>query len=171
MSKQPSVRINHQIRSAEVRLIGPNAENFGVVALSVALGKAIDAGLDLIEISPNAVPPVCKIADFGKFQYEQKKKQKEIKGKLKTVEVKSIQVKVGTGENDLQIKAKQTSEWLGEGHRVKVELFLPGRTKYMEQSFLESRLERLLKFLTVGYKMAEKPQKSPKGLTAVIEKA
>jgi translation initiation factor IF-3 len=135
------------------------------------MGKALDAGMDLIEISPNAVPPVCKISDYGKYQYDQKKKQKEIKGKLKTVEVKSIQVKVGTGENDLQIKAKQTSEWLAEGHRVKVELFLPGRTKYMEVSFLESRLERLLKFLTTKYKIADRPQKSPKGLTAVIERA
>lgn len=171
MSKQPTVRINHQIRSNEVRLIGAEGENFGVVSLSEALGKAMDVELDLIEISPNAVPPVCKIADFGKFQYDQKKKQKEIKGKAKTIEVKSIQVKVGTGENDLLLKAKKASEWLEEGHRIKVELFLPGRMKYMDKTFLETRLERLLERLTVPHRISEPPTKSPKGLTAVIEKS
>ena len=142
-----------------------------MVTLADALGKAMDAGLDLIEISPNAVPPVCKIADFGKFQYDQKKKQKEIKGKAKTIEVKSIQVKVGTGENDLMLKAKKASEWLAEGHRIKVELFLPGRLKYMDKGFLETRLDRLLERLSVPHRVSEPPTKSPKGLTAIIERS
>lgn len=154
-----------------MRVIGANGENYGVISLTEALKHAADANLDLIEISPAAVPPVCKIMDNGKFLYDQKKKQREIKSKAHTVEIKTIQVKIGTGENDLQIKAKQASEWLGEGHRVKVELFLPGRSKYLDPKFLETRLDRLLAFLTVAYKVAETPKRGPKGLAAVIEKA
>lgn len=167
----PHIRINEYIRATELRVIGTEGENVGVVSKAEALAKAKEAGLDLIEISPNANPPVAKIMDYGKFLYEMKKKQKAIKAKTKEVEVKSIQIKVGTGDNDLQLKAKKSSEWLTEGNRVKIELFLPGRTKYMDIEFLKSRLERMLKFLTVEYRVAEPPKKSPKGLTAVIEKA
>ncbi|MDO8564445.1 MAG: translation initiation factor IF-3, partial [bacterium] len=111
----PSVRINHQIRSPQLRVIGPQGENFGVISLSEALQKANESGFDLIEISPNAVPPVAKIMDYGKFQYAENKKLKAAKSKTKTVEVKTIQVKVGTGEHDLELKAKKIAEWLGEG--------------------------------------------------------
>src|SRR5258708_6968326 len=101
-------RINHQIRSAEVRLIGAEGENRGVVALSQALAEAQAVGLDLIEISPMAVPPVAKIADYGKFQYEQNKKERSTKAKAHEVEVKNIQVKIGTGEHDLDFNAKES---------------------------------------------------------------
>lgn len=154
-----------------MRVIGPEGENFGVMPLSHALARAQDAGLDLIEISPNAQPPVTKIADYGKFAYEENKKQKAQKAKAHVIEIKTLQVKIGTGEHDLQLKAKKASEWLKEGHRIKLDLFLPGRSKYMDPKFLQERLERLLAFVTEEYKMAEKPQKSPKGLTTIIEKA
>lgn len=170
MSKDRT-RINHQIRAFEVRVIGPEGENFGVMPLSQALARAQDAGLDLIEISPNAQPPVTKIADYGKYSYEENKKQKAQKAKAHVIEIKTLQVKIGTGEHDLQLKAKKASEWLKEGHRIKLDLFLPGRSKYMDPKFLQERLERLLAFVTEEYKMAEKPQKSPKGLTTIIEKA
>lgn len=164
------VRVNRQIRSPEVRLIGPDGENFGVVSTGEALEKAVGLGLDLIEISPNAIPPIAKIADYGKFQYEQNKKQKAIKTKTKNVEVKSIQVKVGTGEHDLELKAKKASDWLGEGHRVKVDLFLPGRSKYLDEKFLRERLMRVLRLITVEHQIAEAVKKGPKGLTLVIER-
>lgn len=164
------IRINHQIRAPKVRVIDQDGGNLGVIDLSEALAKAEAVGLDLIEISPNAEPPIAKIADYGKFQYEQNKKQKEAKAKTKNIEVKTIQVKIGTGEHDLDLKAKKTSEWLEEGHRVKIDLFLPGRSKYLDQKFLAERLERLLKLLTVSYKIAEAAKKSPKGLSCVIEK-
>ncbi len=163
-------RVNRQIRAAEVRLIGPEGENFGVISTESALQKASEFGLDLIEISPNALPPIAKIADYGKFQYEQNKKQKAIKGKTKNVEVKSIQVKIGTGEHDLDLKARKASAWLGEGHRVKVDLFLPGRSKYLDQKFLKERLERVLRLITVEHAIAESLKKGPKGLSLVIER-
>jgi translation initiation factor IF-3 len=168
--KKNANRINDEIRSSKLRVIGPEGENLGVIDLKAALNAAKDAGLDLIEISSNSNPPVAKIADYGKFLYDQKKKQKAAKVKSHNVEVKTIQVKVGTDENDLNIKAKKASEWLTEGHRIKIELFLPGRIKYMDKSFLEERLKRLLKLFSVDYNVASPIQKSPKGLTMIIEK-
>ncbi len=164
-------RVNHNIRAKEVRVIGAEGENLGVLALSEAINRAQEAGLDLIEISPNAVPPVAKIMEYGKFHYEQEKKRKEIKAKSHTTETKSVQVKIGTGENDMQLKAKRAAEWLGQGHRVKVDLFLWGRYKYMEFAFLKERLERFLKMIPEEYRIGEPVAKSPKGLTTVIERA
>ena len=163
-------RINHQIRVAELRVIGPVGENFGVITLKDALDKAMAAGLDLIEISPNAVPPIAKIMDYGKFQYDQNKKLKAAKAKAHVIEVKNVQVKIGTGEHDLALKAKKASEWLKEGHRIKIDLFLTGRSKYMEFNFLKERLERILKLITEEYTIAEPPKKALKGLTVIIEK-
>ena len=154
-----------------MRVLGENGENFGVLPFRDAIDKAREMGLDLIEISPSAVPPVAKIMDYGKFQYAENKKLKVAKTKVKTVEIKNIQVKVGTGEHDLELKAKKASEWLGEGHRVKIDLFLPGRSKYMEMNFLKERMDRVLKLITVEYKVAGPAQKSPKGLSIIIEKA
>jgi len=153
-----------------MRVIGAEGENLGILSLNEALAKAKEANLDLIEISATSIPPVAKIADYGKFLYDQNKKLKAAKAKSHTVEVKGIQVKIGTDENDLGIKAKKASEWLKEGHRVKIELFLPGRTKYLEKDFLESRIIRILKLITIDYKVAEDKKKGPKGLTMIIEK-
>lgn len=151
-------------------MIDPEGKNLGILSVREALIKSSEFGLDLIEISPQANPPVAKIADFGKFRYQESKKQKTAKAKTHTVEVKNVQVKVGTSEHDLALKAKKASEWLEMGNRVKVNLFLPGRSKYLDKEFLKERLERLLKLISVEYKKAEEPQKSPKGLTLVIEK-
>lgn len=164
------IRINNQIQATELRVILEDATNLGVLSFKDALDKARELGLDLIEISPKAVPPVAKIMDYGKFQYAENKKQKVAKAKQHTVEVKNVQVKVGTGDHDLELKAKKSSEWLAEGHRIKIDLFLPGRTKYMDLNFLKERLERMLKLITVEYRIAEEAKKSMKGLTIVIEK-
>ncbi len=165
------IRINHQIRAVELRVIGPDGGNIGVISLSQALEQANKAGLDLIEISPNATPPVAKIMDYGKFQYDEKKKLRVAKSKSHIVEVKNVQVKIGTGDHDLELKAKKASEWLKEGHRVKIDLFLTGRSKYMDIKFLKERLARILVLITEDYKIADEPKKSLKGLTTVIEKA
>jgi translation initiation factor IF-3 len=154
-----------------LRVIGDNGENYGVISFKEAMEKAVALGQDLIEISPLASPPVAKIMDYGKFQYDANKKQKISKTRSHTVETKSIQIKVGTGDHDLDLKAKKASEWLKKGNRVKVDLFLPGRTKYMDIKFLEERLARVLKLITEDYKVAEAPKKGLKGLTTVIEKA
>ena len=165
------IRINHQIKAPELRVIGPAGENFGVISLQEALSKARELELDLVEISPNIAPPICKITDFGKYQYDEKKKHKVAKTKVKVIDTKSLQVKIGTDEHDLQLKAKKASEWLAEGHRIKIDLFITGRAKYMDFKFLSERLDRILKLITEKYKVAESPKKGLKGLTMVIEKA
>lgn len=164
------VRMNEGIRAKEVRTLGPDGENFGVLPIKEALDKAAQLGLDLIEISPNANPPVCKITDYGKFKYEQKKKDKEVKSKAHVTETKEAQVKIGTSNNDMNIKASKIAEWLREGHRVKIDLFLWGRYKYMEFNFLKERLERFLAIIPEGFKIAEEIKKSPKGLACTIER-
>ena len=164
-------RVNQHIRAQEVRVLGPDGENFGVLPLGEALAKAREFELDLIEISPLAVPPVAKIMEYGKFQYEQEKKRREIKAKSHTTETKSVQVKIGTGENDMNLKAKRAADWLAEGHRVRVDLFLWGRYKYMEFEFLKERLERFLKMIPAEFKLGEPIAKSPKGLSTVVERA
>lgn len=167
----PRILINNQIRAPELRVIGAAGENLGVLALKEALEKAKAVSLDLIEISPLAVPPVAKIMDYGKFQYEQQKKEREVRAKAHTTETKSIQVTVTEGENDLTRKARAAAEWLREGHRVKIELTLRGRYKYMDPKFLESRLDRFVKFIPEEYKVAEAPQRGPKGITTTLERS
>lgn len=166
-----TTRVNQQIRAKEVRVVGAEGENLGVLPIAEAIAKAQEVGLDLIEISPNALPPVAKIMEYGKFQYEQQKKRREIKAKSHTTETKSVQVKIGTGDHDMQLKARKAAQWLGEGHRVKVDLFLWGRYKYMEFNFLKERLERFLQLIPEDYKLADPIQKSPKGLSTVLERA
>jgi translation initiation factor IF-3 len=164
------VKINHQIKAPELRVITAEGENLGVITLTVALAEAQKRALDLIEISPTATPPVAKIMDYGKYLYDEKKKEKAAKSKVQTSELKIVQVKIGTGEHDLELKAKRVSEWLGEGNRVKIDLFLIGRSKYMDLNFLKERLDRILKLVTVEYKIAQDVTKGPKGLSIVIEK-
>jgi len=164
------VRVNHQIRVPELRVVTDDGQNLGILSLSEALQKAEEMDLDLIEISPNAVPPVAKIMDYGKFQYAEKKKQKDSKSKIQNIEIKSIQVKIATDEHDLMMKAAKASEWLKEGHRVKLNLFLTGRAKFMDQKFLQERMDRMLKLITEEYKIAEAPQKGPKGISMTIER-
>ncbi len=153
-----------------MRIITAEGENLGVLPISKALEEARNRGLDLIEISPNAQPPIGKIMDYGKYLYDEKKKAKTAKSKTVTTEMKSVQVKIGTGEHDLTLKAKRVSEWLAEGNRVKIDLFLVGRSKYMDLNFLKERLERILKLITVDYKVNGEPAKGPKGLTIYVEK-
>lgn len=163
-------KINQAIRAPELRVVGPNNENLGTLTLQEALKKADEMKLDLIEISPKAKPPVAKITDFGQFRYDTKRKASAAKAKAHVTETKSVQVKIGTGEHDQLLKAKRAAEWLEEGHRVKVDLFLWGRYKYMEPEFLKERLDRFLKIIPAEYKLADPMKKSPKGWTATLER-
>jgi translation initiation factor IF-3 len=164
------VRINAQISSPTLRVIDDADINLGVLSKEDAIKMAQAKGLDLIEISPNATPPIAKIMDYGRFQYTAQKKDRDSRAKAHVTETKTIQIKIGTSERDLELKAKKTSEWLKEGHRVKLDLFLPGRSKYMEVKFLEERLDRILRLISEEYRTAEEPKKSPKGMTIVIER-
>jgi translation initiation factor IF-3 len=169
-SQKDKTRINNAIRARELRVIGSQGENLGVITLEEALKEAEKVNLDLIEISPNANPPVAKIMDFGQYRYETKRKASEVKAKSNVTETKNVQVKIGTGEHDQILKAKKAAEWLNDGHRVKVDLFLSGRYKYMEESFLKERLQRFLKIIPAEYKLADEIKKSPKGLSTTLER-
>ncbi len=165
-----SDKINNQIRARELRVISSTGENLGILSLKDALAKAGEEGLDLVEVTPNANPPIAKIVDAGKYKYEQKKKAQKMKTGAKRTETKPIQIKIGTSENDLQLKAKKASVWLAEGHRIKIELFVAGRSKFMGEAFLKERLERVIKLISEDFKIAEEYKKGPKGPTITIER-
>lgn len=169
MKRQPRTRINNQIRAREVRVIDEEEGNLGVLSVEAAFKKAQEKGVDLIEISPGATPPVAKIMDYGRYKYEEKKKQRDTQGR-QSAETKTLQVKIGTGEQALEMKAKKASEFLEDGHRVKIDLFLAGRAKYLDKTFLNERLERILHLIAADYKIADGPKKSPKGLTVILER-
>ncbi len=164
------IRINKEIRARELRVIGASGENLGVISFDEALRHAQDAGLDLIEISPNANPPVAKVMDYGKFQYELKKRESAARAKAKVSETKEVQIKVGTGENDMRLKANKAAQWLEEGHRVRVELFLKGRYKGMDEAFLKTRLEKFILLIPYPYKIAEPVARAPKGFAGILER-
>jgi len=163
-------KINNEIRAEKLRVLGEDNKNLGVLSLKDALELATSRGLDLIEISPSAIPPVARIMDFGKYRYEAEKRQRRERAGSKPTETKSVQVKIGTGDHDLALKAGTASKWLKEGHRIKAELFLAGRAKYMDEKFLRARLERLLHLLTENYKVAENFKRGPRGITITIER-
>ncbi|MDQ7028204.1 MAG: translation initiation factor IF-3 [Anaerolineae bacterium] len=128
-------RINNQIRSREVRLIieeegddgRPQPRNVGVVTLREALDTAANYGVDLVEIAPGASPPVCKVMDFGKFQYEQQRKERRAKKNQQKVEVKTIQLRPKTGDHHVGISLKRARGWLENGKKVKVQMKFRGR--------------------------------------------
>lgn len=163
--------INNEIRSKEVRITDDGTgQNAGVMDTREAIKKAQEIGFDLILISDKTTPPIAKIMDYGKFQYEQKKKQKEIKAKVHHTETKAVQVKIATGDGALKMKADKASEWLQAGHRIKAELYLVGRAKYSTDDFKKQRLYRLLDLIKEPYKIAEPLKKSPKGVMVTIER-
>ncbi|WP_374314531.1 translation initiation factor IF-3 [Dongia sp.] len=120
-------RVNHQINVREVRLVKEDGEMLGVVSTRDALNMAAEVGLDLVEISPTAVPPVCKILDYGKFKYEAQKRKNEAKKKQKVIEVKEIKMRPGIEEHDYEVKMRAIKSFLEEGDKVKVTMRFRGR--------------------------------------------
>ena len=127
---------------AEIRLIGPEGENVGVVSPARGLELAEQAGLDLVEISPNAKPPVCKIMDFGKYKYEQQKREAEARKKQKTIEVKEVKFRPNTDSHDYEVKMKNVFKFLEHGDKVKVTLRFRGR-EMAHQNLGRELLERV----------------------------
>lgn len=169
--KNHRTQMNDSIRAFELRVLGENNENLGVMSKQDALKLAREKGVDLILTAENAVPPVAKIIDYGKYAYLENKKTNKKHMEDNGTETKVLRMTVGIGEGDLTVKAKQASEWLHEGHRVKIELKLKGRANAIEADFLKERLQRVLILLTENYKTAEPIKKIPNGMTMVIEKA
>ena len=120
-------RINAQIRALEVRLIGDDGAQLGVLPIREAIAKAEEAGLDLVEVSPDAKPPVCKLIDYGKFKYQMSKKAHEAKKKQVVVEVKEVQLTPNTDKHDLETKQNHIRRWAAEKHRTKVFVKFRGR--------------------------------------------
>jgi translation initiation factor IF-3 len=120
-------RINEEIRSREVHLIDKDGHNLGNVPIADALAKALEAGLDLVEISPNATPPVCKLLDYGKYKYQEQKKQAEARKRQKVVEVKEIKFRPMIDDHDYQVKMRSMHRFFEEGDKVKITLRFRGR--------------------------------------------
>ncbi len=137
--------INEEIRAKEVRLIDADGTQIGIVSIQEAMAKAHEADLDLVNISPNAAPPVCRIMDYGKFRYDQQKKEKEARKKQKTTEVKEMRLGIFTEEHDLDTKAKLVAKFLEGGDKVKISMRFRGR----EMGYVNKGRETMLEFVAM----------------------
>lgn len=134
--------INEQIRDPEVRLVGAEGEALGVLSLREAMRLAEEAELDLVKISPTANPPVCKLMNYGKFKFEQIKREKETRQKQKVVETKTLRIGLNISEHDITYRAKQAIEFLNDGNKVKANMMLKGR----QNAYADNGFETLKKF-------------------------
>ncbi|MFO0197619.1 MAG: translation initiation factor IF-3 [Alphaproteobacteria bacterium] len=160
-------RINDEIRVPQVRLIDDAGEMIGVMSAREALIRAYDVGLDLVEISPNAVPPVCKILDYGKYKYEQQKKANEARKKQKVVEIKEIKVRPNIDDHDYDVKMKQMRNFIGEGDKVKVTLRFRGREMAHKELGVKV-LERIRNDLTELVKVEQMPKLENRQMVMVV---
>ncbi|MFH1966760.1 MAG: translation initiation factor IF-3 [Patescibacteria group bacterium] len=159
--------MNHWIRISPIRLIDQDGKNVGVVETSKALVMARDAGLDLIEIAPNVKPPVCRIMDSGKFQYQKSKQEKDQRSKQKNIETKGIRISMRTGKHDLDTKIKQIEKFFSKGHKVRVEMILKGREKSLFD-LAKEKLKQFIESIPTETKIDQEIRKQPRGLSIVI---
>ena len=160
-------RINEEIKVKEVRLIDENGENRGIVSIREALTLAAEADLDLIEISPQAMPPVCKILNFGKYKYEMQKRKAEAKKNQKTVEIKELKLRPMIDTHDYEVKIKQAKKFLSEGNKVKFTMRFKGRE--MNTSNLgQDVLHRILEDLEGLYKLDSEPKMDGRQMMMLI---
>lgn len=160
-------RVNEEIRVPQVRLIDENGEMLGVLSIRDALYRAYQSGLDLLEISPNAIPPVCKITDYGKFKYEQQKKANEARKKQKVVEIKEIKVRPNIDDHDYDVKMRQAKGFIGEGDKVKVTLRFRGR-EMAHQDLGVKLLERIRTELAEIVKVESMPRLENRQMIMVL---
>jgi translation initiation factor IF-3 len=160
-------RVNEEIRIPQVRLIDQEGEMQGVMTAREAMQRAFQAGLDLVEISPNADPPVCKILDFGKFKYEQQKKRNEAKKKQKVIEIKEIKVRPNIDENDYQVKMRAMKSFIDEGDKVKVTLRFRGR-EMAHQDIGVRVLERIRAEMDTTSKVEQMPRMENRQMVMVL---
>ena len=158
--KDNSLRTNEQITASEVRVISSNGKQLGIISIREALYHAEDEGFDLVEVSPDAKPPVCKIVDYGKLKYKEQKSKKEAKKKQKTIEVKEIKMRPGIDKHDYEVKIKALSKFISGGNKVKVSMRFRGRE--MEHQNLGMELLKKLTEEVSEYAKIEIPPK-PEG--------
>ena len=160
-------RVNEDIRVPQVRLIDQDGEMVGVMSARDALMRAFEAGLDLLEISPNAVPPVCKILDYGKYKYEQQKKANEARKKQKIVEIKEVKVRPNIDDHDYDVKMRAMKSFIGEGDKVKVTLRFRGR-EMAHQDLGIKVLERIRQELGDTIKIEQMPRLENRQMIMVL---
>ena len=155
--KDSGPRTNEQITASEVRVISSTGKQLGIISIREALNHAEDEGYDLVEVSPDAKPPVCKIIDYGKLKYREQKSKKEAKKKQKTIEVKEIKMRPGIDKHDYLVKIKALSKFIGDGNKVKVSMRFRGRE--MEHQNLGFALLKKLTEEVAEYAKVEIPPK------------
>jgi translation initiation factor IF-3 len=160
-------RVNEEIRSPQVRLIDQDGEMQGVMSAREAVRRAFEVGMDLLEISPNADPPVVKILDYGKFKYEQQKKKNEAKKKQKVIEIKEIKVRPNIDENDYQVKMRAMKSFIEEGDKVKVTLRFRGR-EMAHQDIGVKVLERIRTDMDALTKVEQMPKMENRQMVMVL---
>ena len=160
-------RVNEEIRAPQVRLIDQDGEMQGVMTAREALARAYDVGMDLLEISPNAEPPVCKITDFGKFKYEQQKKANEARKRQKVVEIKEIKVRPNIDDHDYEVKMRQMKGFIEEGDKVKVTLRFRGR-EMAHQDLGVKVLERIRTEMAEATKVESMPRLENRQMIMVL---
>lgn len=159
--------MNQQIQISPIRLIDEKGQNLGIVETSKALSLAREKGLDLIELAPFAKPPVCRIMDFGKYQYKQSASKK--KSKLKKIEVKGIRLSLKIGQHDMATKARQSAKFLNHGHKVKIEMRLRGREK-AHFDLAKEKLEEFIRLIPLEITLEQDIKRQPNGFNLVIAK-
>ncbi len=160
-------RSNEQILAPTVFLIGVDGEPLGEMPTADALAKARADDLDLIEVSPQATPPVCKILEYGKFQYQQTKKEQASKSNQKKVDIKGIRLSIRTDVHDLNFKKEQAEKFLTKGHKVKIEILLRGREKAMPER-ARAAVDAFLATLTIPYRVEEELKRFQRGFNILI---
>jgi translation initiation factor IF-3 len=170
ISREDDVRINDAIRVPRVRLIDEDGEMLGIVPIRDALFKAEEAGLDLVEISPNADPPVCKILDYGKFRYQEQKKKAEARKKQKVIEIKELKLRPGIDDHDLEVKLKAAQRFLEEGDKVKFTLRFRGR-EMAHQDLGIKLLNRVKEALVDKIKMELEPKAEGRQIIMIVTPA
>ena len=160
-------RVNEKIRAPEIRLIGPEGENIGVVTPEKAMDLAFEAELDLVEISPNATPPVCKIMDYGKYKYEQQKRESEARKKQKVIEVKEVKFRPNTDTHDYDVKMRNVVKFLEHGDKVKVTLRFRGR-EMAHQELGVRLLDRVKDETSTIAKVESEPRLEGRQMTMVL---
>ena len=163
-------RINREIKAKEVRLINYNGENAGVVSLAEALKIAQEVGLDLIEISPQVTPPVCKVLDYGKYKYEMQKKKNEAKKNQKVVSIKELKLRPMIDTHDYEVKIKQAKKFLGEGNKVKFTMRFKGR-EMSANDLGKEILNKLLEDLDGLCKVDSAPKMEGKQMFMIVSPA
>ena len=161
------MRINNRIRSREVRVVGEAGEQLGVLVTPDALKKAEEAGLDLVEVAPTAVPPVCRIMDYSKYKYEQEKREKEARKKQKIVHLKEIRLGPKIGEHDYRFKLKNLEDFLKRGDKVKITMMFKGR-EMAHVDLGRKILDRLASDISQVGEIEESPRQEGRFINMVI---